>query len=182
MKGDICFYGEKVTVRLPENFSALRTLIGNKFYIGEEELNKLNIFVQLNNKKQLITNEGEFQAILKQKIPSILIEVEIKENSKIERKAEPSSSKDKAPLNGFSEIQNRPPFEEEPLYVHKNVQCDGCGVTPVYGTRYKCTICENFDYCEECEAKYKDIHNHPFLKIRKPEYAPVEIKCFIKDQ
>ena len=47
--------------------------------------------------------------------------------------------------------------------VHHKVKCDGCGVAPIVGIRYKCTVCENFDYCEVCEAREE--HGHPFLKI-----------------
>ena len=52
--------------------------------------------------------------------------------------------------------------------VHRNVTCDGCGAYPITGTRYKCSICDNFDYCENCEEMYKNEHNHPFFKIYKP--------------
>ena len=65
--------------------------------------------------------------------------------------------------------------------IHANLTCDGCKMYPIVGNRYKCTICENFDYCDLCEEKFAEIHNHPFLKIRKPEIAPVKIVCAIKD-
>lgn len=65
--------------------------------------------------------------------------------------------------------------------IHAKVTCDGCGANPIVGNRYKCTVCENFDYCESCEEKYSDSHKHPFLKIRKPEIAPVKILCAIRD-
>ena len=61
--------------------------------------------------------------------------------------------------------------------VHLHYFCDGCKKGPIIGTRYKCTICNDFDYCEECEEKNRETHKHPFLKIRKPEYAPVDILC-----
>lgn len=50
--------------------------------------------------------------------------------------------------------------------IHTNVTCDGCGVYPIVGIRYKCSECHNFDYCEKCEEA--DNHNHVFLKIKKP--------------
>ena len=62
-------------------------------------------------------------------------------------------------------------LEDEKEAIHKNVRCDGCKKYPIIGIRYKCTICHNFDYCEECEKKFNEEHNHPFLKIRKPELA-----------
>ena len=60
---------------------------------------------------------------------------------------------------------------EKEEVIHKNVRCDGCKKYPITGIRYKCTICHNFDYCEDCEKKFNKEHNHPFLKIRKPELA-----------
>ena len=47
--------------------------------------------------------------------------------------------------------------------VHSNVMCDGCGMLPIKGWRYKCSICDDYNLCENCEENSG--HNHPFLKI-----------------
>jgi len=52
--------------------------------------------------------------------------------------------------------------------VHTNVTCDGCGVYPIVGDRYKCTVCYNFDLCDSCEANKGESHGHPMIKHRKP--------------
>ena len=56
---------------------------------------------------------------------------------------------------------------ETPLSVeiHTGFVCDGCGKT-IYGIRYKCVICNDFDYCEKCEKENGYVHDHPFYKLR----------------
>lgn len=66
------------------------------------------------------------------------------------------------------------------LKVHSGVSCDGCGMNPIIGSRFKCSLCPNFDYCEKCEELNKDLHLHPFIKIYSPETAPINIKCELK--
>ena len=47
--------------------------------------------------------------------------------------------------------------------VHQGVTCDGCGLSPIVGTRYKCSIRDDFDLCEHCESS--ETQPHPMLKI-----------------
>lgn len=46
----------------------------------------------------------------------------------------------------------------------------GCGASPIFGVRYRCVNCANYDLCEGCEKK--GIAGHPswhlFLKIATP--------------
>ena len=63
--------------------------------------------------------------------------------------------------------------------IHFEYICDGCEMSPIIGNRFKCTVCEDFDYCEACEEKFRNEHKHPFLKIYKPTMDPVSIKCVI---
>lgn len=53
--------------------------------------------------------------------------------------------------------------EEGPMH---NAECDGCDKR-IYGVRYKCSVCKNFDYCSVCEERLE--HEHPFLKICVPD-------------
>jgi len=59
---------------------------------------------------------------------------------------------------------NRP---NEAEAVHHKVECDGCGVAPIVGPRFKCTVRKNFDYCSACEATKAS--PHAFLKIPTPD-------------
>ena len=42
---------------------------------------------------------------------------------------------------------------EESEAVHENVACDGCGIAPIVGIRYKCTVRKNYDLCAKCEDR-----------------------------
>jgi len=59
-----------------------------------------------------------------------------------------------------------------------NVKCNGCGIESITGIRYKCSECQEFNFCEVCEA----VENHPhvFLKLKTPE-AEMMNRIFIAD-
>lgn len=83
-------------------------------------------------------------------------------------------------INFYEKIIKKKKIENpEGKPVHHGYICDGCEMEPIIGNRYKCTVCDDFDYCEACEEKFKDQHKHPFLKIYKPSMAPYDIKCVI---
>ena len=61
--------------------------------------------------------------------------------------------------------------------IHFGFRCDGCKKNPIVGCRYKCAICKDFDYCEECEQKLSEEHKHPFIKIYNPNMRFAKIEC-----
>lgn len=63
--------------------------------------------------------------------------------------------------------------------VHTGVRCDGCGVNPIIGCRYKCSVCQNYDFCPNCEDTRK--HEHPFIKIRRPQLQPAAILAVVNE-
>ena len=53
--------------------------------------------------------------------------------------------------------------------IHDSVQCDGCEIFPLVGNRYKCTVCKDYDICEDCfldQVHAEEGHN--FCLIRRP--------------
>uniref|UniRef100_W5N0C3 Sequestosome-1 n=1 Tax=Lepisosteus oculatus TaxID=7918 RepID=W5N0C3_LEPOC len=60
-------------------------------------------------------------------------------------------------------FQSPPPSHNA---VHPNVTCDGCE-GPVAGTRFKCTVCPDYDLCSSCQAKGQH-KEHPMLPIWAP--------------
>lgn len=50
---------------------------------------------------------------------------------------------------------------------HTRVKCDGCE-GPIYGTRYKCIVCPDYDLCWEC--KERGLHlEHKMAAIKTPQ-------------
>lgn len=59
-----------------------------------------------------------------------------------------------------------PPHLAPPPALHPNVTCDGCD-GPVVGTRFKCSVCPNYDLCSTCQAR--GIHTeHALLPMWHP--------------
>ncbi|KAH8835582.1 hypothetical protein DL96DRAFT_1702560 [Flagelloscypha sp. PMI_526] len=62
----------------------------------------------------------------------------------------------------------------EPQRFHFS-NCDSCG-NGIQGVRYKCTTCEDYDLCQNCEALPIPVHpaSHTMLKIKSP-FAPIPV-------
>ena len=55
-----------------------------------------------------------------------------------------------------------------PPVMHEGVKCDGCGETPLRGTRRRCLLCLDADFCPQC----CDHHRHDaFIVLPKPAHA-----------
>ena len=65
--------------------------------------------------------------------------------------------------------------------VHIGYQCNGCKASPIQGNRYSCSLCKDFDYCEECENKFYHTHKHEFVKIRNAEIKVIEKPKIVVD-
>ena len=67
--------------------------------------------------------------------------------------------------------------------IHYGIKCAKCLKNPIVGFRYKCSICNNYDLCEECEEKncQTEEHPHSFIKIRKHESNNIIEKAQIKE-
>ncbi len=106
-----------------------------------------------------------------------------KQFTKIKSKIEKKVNKFMAYLEENEQKKQKKKEEKKELskVVHSGYICDGCNANPINGSRFKCAVCEDFDFCENCEESHKESHPHPFIKIRCPERAPVKIACAIID-
>ncbi|XP_040903988.1 sequestosome-1 isoform X2 [Toxotes jaculatrix] len=59
-----------------------------------------------------------------------------------------------------------PPHPATPPALHPNVTCDSCD-GPVVGTRFKCSVCPNYDLCSACQARGTHTE-HALLPIWHP--------------
>jgi sequestosome 1 len=50
---------------------------------------------------------------------------------------------------------------------HPGVVCDGCQ-GPIYGSRFKCAVCPDFDLCTLCNEQGKHTE-HAMMLLRTPE-------------
>jgi hypothetical protein len=46
--------------------------------------------------------------------------------------------------------------------VHMAVSCDGCGMNPIIGLRFKCNDCHDFDFCGNCRFSVDHKAGHTF--------------------
>ena len=77
---------------------------------------------------------------------------------------------------------NLPSYESnvtEEVPVHQNVTCDMCGIKPIVGMRFKCSVRNDFDLCEKCEKI--EIQPFPMIKIYHPEQNPAGIFVALRD-
>jgi len=121
--------------------------------IIKEEEPSMSVISQVSQEEVQALVQSEVQKLIPSLTESILKNVSQIGNSKI---SEEKPSVDSRPSSG-------------PV-VHHSVTCDGCGLSPITGFRYKCIICHNFDFCERCEEK--GTHPHAFIKIRNPSQVP----------
>ena len=59
--------------------------------------------------------------------------------------------------------------------VHHLVSCDGCE-GKVVGSRFKCSVCPDYDLCGTCEGKGLHAHHH-LLRIRNPGPSSFTPQC-----
>ncbi|TYZ60920.1 hypothetical protein PybrP1_004323 [[Pythium] brassicae (nom. inval.)] len=52
--------------------------------------------------------------------------------------------------NMLGDVKNRLSARYHKHHVHDDTLCDGCGMSPIVGGRWKCNTCESFELCDAC--------------------------------
>lgn len=67
---------------------------------------------------------------------------------------------------GPTRDQTQQQQQQQQQVVHGGVTCDVCGVSPITGSRYNCSVCYNYDLCSNCEAGGRHDPAHPLIKMQ----------------
>lgn len=56
----------------------------------------------------------------------------------------------------------------EALSIHQGVACDVCDMCPIVGTRYRCTVCTDYDLCQSCHDRGLHFDHHALVQAKVP--------------
>ena len=147
-------------VRNEEDYSNANSLLGSilfKIEFQENEINNKNV-----TSIDLLLLKGDIDTIIEMANKKIIELKNEKKNNEIKLRRIIKKLK-----NNSNDI------------IHKGIYCNECD-NEIKGIRYKCCICQKYNLCEKCEKKCGVGHNHPLLKIRKPELCPIIFSCCLK--
>jgi len=167
----ICFddgWGNKeVFVIQPNDFKSLM----DEIYVRRPESRDKSLkcyYEDSDGDKISITKPSDFELFLEQNVNKIFAET----NEETMRTPSNQSLQNSIPTvstpPGFSNLEAKSSsvIEEIRRIHHDGILCDVCD-KEVYGFRYKCLDCEEFDMCMDCEPK--QIHKeHLLLRITNP--------------
>ncbi len=196
------FYNEIEISECPLNFYELKKKIKELYFLSEKEIDDCIIsYLDSNGKKHYILNGDQYEEIL-HIIESIVLKIEITDSDKYltidplideEYELYKLDTLDTKDLNknnsndineaicydsdeineNEEEIECEEEKKEDSENVHVGIECSICGCKNIKGIRYLCGICSDYNMCEDCEKIVGKEHNHPLLKIRKPNLTPL---------
>ena len=177
-------------MRVSDNFNSFLEDISKNFHINLDP-NKKNFkitYLDQDNDNVLLDNESDYNLLLNSmyssNINQIKIKVQLNDNTNYNYNDNFISNNNENSKNVINENVEDKNFENnqnnffdsnsKKKDIHLGVICDGCGMNPIQGIRYKCSVCNNFDYCEKCEETIP--HDHAFIKLAHPKSIKM-LKC-----
>ena len=197
---------EKVkAIRIPEDYNGLITAVSKEYFLYKEQIQKIFFTYkdEEGNSVYMTNNEDFFNNIPLAEIT--VFQVEFKEDEKEKEQSSIDSLLANGNIDAIIERANKRLIEltkekktenkkdgklknKKKVKINKkkdcndndnDVKCSQCNYV-IKGIRYMCGICHDYNLCEECEKEFGMKHNHPLLKIRKPELTPIEFSCTLK--
>ena len=119
----------------------------------KKQINNIN----LKNKEIKEVLSKKYEEMFNQKLNQIEIQ-KIEKQDKLEKKKKFEKNE--------NDIVNKNIINEQ-----NGVKCEKCFQEPIIGIRYKCSECNNYYLCENCQQKNSETKDHPhiFIKIRNEE-------------
>ena len=149
----------------------------SEFCKNQLQIIKEKCFEELNQKYSKILQQ-QIQEIQKtlikdaQKQNKKILEKCIKkyEDSEKKRKEEYTNSLSKIMLSNVNQKEGENSISLITT-THHGIKCQKCGMEPIIGYRYKCSVCTDFNLCDTCEQKNEVLqeHLHDFIKMRNEE-------------
>ena len=147
---------EKAYKKYTENKQINQIIIENN---NNQDSNlKDNIDKIISNYLNKFKNDVLQETILETKLLSQESKIQLMKNNQRKENLKNLNSNKKYDINA----SNRNICET----IHSGIKCDGCGMYPIKGLRFKCLVCPSFNFCYNCEENEE--HEHPFYKIRFP--------------
>jgi hypothetical protein len=129
-------------------------------------------------KKEKLINDNKIRESEKkeEKLKNEISLLKIKHKKEIDE----ISNKFKEENNKNKEIIKNNKEDKRPICntIHHEVKCQKCFTEPIVGYRFKCSECNDYNLCQDCEEQnsIKGDHPHYFLKIRN-EIIEYSYKC-----
>ena len=191
-------YNEKIKViRKPENYEDFKKKVINEYNLPKEKISQIFFTYRDSDDDSIyITNEKDYLYAL-QFAETIVFNIEFKEIEKNKKESSIDSLLAKGKIDEIIERANKRIIEikkedkndneklrstnKKMTGLHKveEIICNECK-NKIIGIRYKCCFCNDYDLCEKCENICGPEHNHPLLKIRRPELCPTVFSCSLR--
>jgi hypothetical protein len=157
--------------------------------IMEENINKDKRYVILKKKRQQDednlddsfngNDQEEPEIFLKKQLQKLLkTDIEKKVNNFKRKLITHTNQRVENIVNKYINSLQKNKENKKSKSIHEYIRCNGCSKSPIVGDRYKCFVCNDFDYCDECEEKNSSTKEHPhdFIRIRQP--VVMKVKSF----
>jgi len=138
----VTFNGETRRLRDVRNYNELLVTTKNLFVIDNEHKGVTIVFTWYDSDGDEITmsSQPEFDDAMEETAGKLRLTLVLKN--------------DTVPSRAGTETHSSKNDKEEAfVFEHSGVQCDGCGVLPIRGERWKCTERHDYDLCAGCKVK-----------------------------